>query len=256
MKSDDGYLEIRLARNAGDLLASQRLRYRVFVQEMGADGPDVDHDAGLERDVMDAYFQHLILVDKRRDEAAMDHVVGVYRILDRAGSARAGGFYSQGEYDLSPLLNGGRSLLELGRSCVDADYRNGIALYRLWHGLGSYVSENEIDILFGVASFPGTDIDALRLPLTYLHQHHLAPSDLRVVAKEAAFAPDPDAKIDRQAALRSIPPLIKSYLRIGGFVGQGAFVDRVFNTVDVCMILDTERMSIAQKTRYAPAGEP
>ena len=253
MTPKDPRFALRLARDGNDLTAAQRLRYRVFVEELGGDGPLVDHQAGLERDEFDAHCDHLVLIDLDRDPSRLDHVVGVYRLLRSDGAARAGRFYTAEEYDLAPLLASGRSLLELGRSCVDAGYRGGKAMYYLWGGLADYVVEHRIEILFGVASFHGTDIDALAEPLSLLHHRHLAPADLRVRANPDRFQRMdlmPAEHIDRPRALRATPALIKAYLRLGGFVGEGACLDRAFNTTDVCLILDTATMSARQRDLY------
>jgi len=253
VKRNDGHLEIRLAQTTADIKSAQRLRYQVFVQEMGAAGEMVDHAAGLEIDRFDAHCEHLILVDTRRDSADLGHVVGVYRMLDRDAANKAGGFYSQAEYDLSPLIDSSRSLLELGRSCVHPDYRNGMGLYRLWHGLGAYVSAHRIDVLFGVASFPGVRPKDHGDALAYLHNHHLAPVDLRVCSRDASsenFPTHENFSIPRAGAMATMPALIKAYLRIGGYVGDGAFVDHAFNTTDVCLILDLNRMDEKQRRRY------
>jgi putative hemolysin len=251
---DDPHLHLRLATTEADVLSAQRLRYRVFVEELGGDGPLVDHAQQLERDRFDPLFDHLVLVDDRRDAGALDHVIGVYRIM-RGDQAKAGeGFYSAGEYDLAPLEASGRRLLELGRSCVHPDYRGGSAMLHLWTGLADYVRENGIEILFGVASFPGTDTAALAQPLSYLHHHHLAPHPLRVQAKGAnRVRMDllPPGAIDRPAAMKQTPALIKAYLRLGGFVGEGAWVDRAFRTTDVCLVMDTARMNDRRRDLYA-----
>ena len=250
---DDPHLHLRLAETEADRLAAQRLRYRVFVEELGGEGPLVDHDRRLERDRFDPYFDHLVLVDDRREAGALDHVVGVYRLM-RDDQARAGeGFYSAGEYDLSPLEATGRRLLELGRSCVHPDYRGGTAMLHLWTGLADYVRTHGIEILFGVASFPGTDTAALAQPLSFLHHHHLAPPALRVRALgpgRAAMDLLPPDRIDRAVAMKATPALIKAYLRLGGYVGEGAWIDQAFNMTDVCLVMDTARMSERQRAIY------
>lgn len=251
----DEHFETRLAESEEDLLAAQRLRYRVFVEELGGDGALVDHEDRFERDRYDPFYDHLILVDRRRDRTALEHVVGVYRLMPGERAPGAGGFYCAGEYDLGPLERSGRRLLELGRSCVDRDYRGGTALFHLWNGLGRYVVERDIEVLFGVASFHGTDVEALAQPLAFLHHFHLAPPELRVRALPDHFqAMDllPEETVHRPAAVRAIPALIKGYLRLGGFVGEGAFVDRAFNTTDVCLVMDTDNLTIRQRALYTP----
>jgi len=245
--------EVRLVTDPADLEAAQRLRYRVFVQELGADGPMVDHDAGIERDAFDPVFDHLVLIDLNLPRGA--HVVGAYRLLRGDVARDLGRFYSEDEYDLAPLRASGRKLLELGRSCLDPAYRGGAAMYHLWHGLADYVTVHGIEILFGVASFPGTDVQALAEPLSYLHRHHLAQPELRL--RSRVYVPMdilPDAAIDRRQAMLETPALIKAYLRLGGCVGDGAYVDHAFGTTDVCLVMDTARMNEKQKAIYAKAG--
>ncbi|MEM6658775.1 MAG: GNAT family N-acyltransferase [Pseudomonadota bacterium] len=242
---------VRLARDTDDLRAAQRLRYDVFVRELGGEGAMVDHDAGLEQDRFDPFFDHMLAFDDTTGQ-----VVGVYRLLPGDRAAELGQFYSEDEYDLSVLKHSDRKLLELGRSCVHPDYRGGTAMYHLWNGLAAYVTERQIEVLFGVASFHGTDVSALAQPLSMLHHNHLAPPDLRVRAQPDVFqsmnlvAPE---KLDRRAAMVQVPALIKAYLRLGGFVGEGAFIDDAFNTTDVCLILDTDRMNERQKRIYGGA---
>ena len=246
-------LTVRMARDPSDLEAVQRLRYRVFVEELGGDGPGADHHRGLERDRFDAVARHLILVDETRP--AGHHVVGAYRLIDREGAEAAGQFYSESEYDLAPLRASGRRLLELGRSCLDPAHRGGGALGRLWSGLAAHVAKSGAEVLFGVASFHGADPAAHGEALSLLEQDYLAPEPLRVRSRcRATHAAWPAEAIDRRRALLATPGLIKSYLRLGGRVGAGAFVDRAFNTKDVCMILDTAELSARGRALYLGAG--
>ena len=251
MQTTEPLLEVRLAETERDLLGAQRLRYRVFVEELGGDGPLVDHSGRFERDRFDPFFDHLILADPARDAGVLDHVVGVYRLMRADRAAAVGQYYSEDEYDLTPLRRGERRLLELGRSCVEPEHRGGLALFQLWGALARYVLQHRIEVLFGVASFHGTDIDALAEPLALLHAAHLAPPDLRVrsrVHQRMDLVP-PD-RIDRRRAMVAVPSLIKAYLRLGGYVGDGAYIDRAFNTTDVCLVMDTERMNARTRTLY------
>lgn len=242
-----GY-SVRLARDGRDLRAAQRLRYSVFVEELGADCASADHAARLEGDAFDAHVDHLLLIDPTRDGAGgEDHVVGAYRLLPEAEALRLGRFYSDAEFDLMPLRGRGRKLVELGRSCVHPDHRRGAAMLHLWNALAVYVIEGGFDILFGVASFPGADPVPHAAALSWLHAHHRAPEGLRV-----RVLPGPNAHrmdlcrpedMDRTTALAAIPPLIRAYLRLGGTVGDGAYLDRDFNTTDVFLMVDTSAMS-------------
>ncbi|MEH7827406.1 GNAT family N-acetyltransferase [Gemmobacter denitrificans] len=249
----DGMFDLRLAQDARDLAAAQRLRYRVFVGEMGSDGPLVDHQAELERDEFDDICDHLLLIDRRRDPARLEDVVGVYRLLPGDRLAPGQRFYSEQEYDLTAIRATGRRLLELGRSCVHPDHRGGAAMMLMWNALADYVLERGIEIMFGTASFPGTDVVGLAEPLSYLHHNHLAPPSLRAIAlppDRAAMDVLPVGAVDRRAAMQATPALIKAYLRLGGFVGDGAFVDHAFNTTDVLLVMDTAHMSAKHREFY------
>ena len=241
-----------MATGPEDIRAAQALRYRIFVEELGAAGPLVDHDQGLEQDRFDPLCDHMLLFDD-----AIGEIVGVYRLIRDDHAKNAGQFYSEDEYDLTTLRSSGRRLLELGRSCLRSEYRGGAAMYHLWNGLAQYVAEHEIEVLFGVASFHGTDSAALAAPLSLLHHRHLAPAELRPVARAPhAVAMDlmPETDIDRRATMLGIPALIKGYLRLGGRVGLGAWTDHAFNTTDICLVMDTDQLNARQRQIYSGAS--
>jgi len=254
MASKKPKFELRLAADEEDIRAAQRLRYEVFVEELGGTGALVDHGARLERDAFDAHYDHLLLIDKARPGAP---AVGVYRLMRDDMVHLVGQYYSESEYDLGVLKASGRRLLELGRSCVHADYRGGAALMHLWRGLLAYVERHGIEVMFGVASFHGTDPAPLAQPLALLHHCYLAPPELRVRALPEHFQPMDlvaDAEIDRVAAMRAVPALIKAYLRLGGYVGEGAFIDAPFNTTDVCVVVDIAKVPEKARAMYARGG--
>lgn len=239
---------VALAETEEDVRAAQRLRYDVFVEELGGGGALVDHEARLEQDRFDPFVDHLILRD-----LSDNRIVGVYRVMRRDQADQAGQFYSADEYDLDALLDCGRPLLELGRSCLHREYRGGMAMYHLWNGLAQYIAEHQIEILFGVASFHGTDPTSYAQALSLLHYRHLAPNQIRPRARQSGFqAMDlvAETDINRIAAMKQVPSLIKAYIRLGGFVGEGAFIDTAFNTTDVCLILDTAAMNESQAQIY------
>ena len=245
----DGY-RLSLAVSEADLRDAQALRYRVFVDELGAGGQGVDHQAGIETDRFDDFADHLIL-----RETAQGRLIGVYRLLTAVQARTAGGFYSESEYDLESLKASGRRLLELGRSCVDPAHRNGAALFHLWSGLARYVERQGAELLFGVASLPGTDMRELAEPLSLLHHSYLAPEALRPRAR--IFQPMDlvaEDALDRRAAMIALPALVKAYLRLGGMVGEGAFIDRAFNCTDVCMVMDTAALNARHAKLYSQAA--
>lgn len=243
--------ELRVSQDPEDIKDAQRLRYRVFVEELGGTGPDVDHDARLERDEYDSAFDHLLLYDRARP--AGEQCIGAYRVMRDDQAAKLGRYYTDSEYDLTPLKASGRKLLELGRSCIHPDYRGGSALPQMWVGLMHYSDRHKIDVMFGVASFHGTDLEAIKLPLSYLHHNHLAPKALRTRVLEGLYnsadlmRPE---EIDEKAAMKAMPPIIKAYLRLGGVIGDGAFIDKPFNTTDVCIIVDMAKVPPKQRAFY------
>jgi putative hemolysin len=237
-----GNLGVRLANDAAEVDAGQALRYRVFYQEMGARADAATTFSQRDKDIYDTVADHLLVVDHSLGEGPKS-VVGTYRLIQREPALRIGQFYSADEYDISRIeaLTGG--ILELGRSCVDTGYRNRSVMQLLWRGIAAYVSLHKIELMFGCASLPGIDPDALALELTYLYYSHLAPAAIRPRALPHRYIEmrrlERD-EVDARAALTRLPPLIKGYLRLGGFVGDGAVIDPQFNTTDVAVVVSTD----------------
>jgi putative hemolysin len=237
-----GNLGLRLAEGQAEIDAAQALRYRVFYEEMGAHADAATRDARRDADEFDAVADHLVVLDHDLGNGA-EAVVGTYRLIRRPGAEKLGRFYSESEYDVAPLLAFPGEVMELGRSCVAGPYRTRGTLNLLWRGIAAYVFRHRISLMFGCASLPGTDLDALAPQLSYLHANHLAPPALRPCALEARRVPMdrlPLDRLDMKAALTALPPLIKGYLRLGGFVGDGAVIDAQFNTTDVCIVVKTD----------------
>ncbi|MFO1069007.1 MAG: GNAT family N-acyltransferase [Geminicoccaceae bacterium] len=248
-------LELRMAATTAEIDAAQALRYRVFYCEMGARGSLETHLAERDVDRFDAHADHLVVVDLALEAAGSPAVVGCYRLLREQAAARAGGFYTAQEFDLSGLEPGG-PILELGRSCIAPAYRSGTVMQLLWRGISDYLEQHDIALMLGCASLPGTDPQALALPLAYLHGNHLAPPALRPRALPGRYVATDRldaAAIDSKEAIRALPPLLKGYLRLGGMIGDGAVIDADFNTVDVCLVLPTERVQTRYQRHYAQA---
>jgi putative hemolysin len=237
-----GNLGVRLATDPAEIDAVQALRYRVFYEELGAKA-DADTKASLrDRDIYDTVADHLLVVDHILGEGP-ESVVGTYRLIQRDAAKRIGHFYSSDEYDIGLIAAIPGRILELGRSCVDAPYRSRAVMQLLWRGIAAYVFQHNIELMFGCASLPGIDPDAVAPELTYLYYNHLAPAAIRPRALPHRYIEmrrlDREA-IDSRAALNKLPPLIKGYLRLGGFVGDGAVIDPQFNTTDVAVVVQTD----------------
>lgn len=258
-----GELDIRLARTAKDVRRAQKLRYRVFYQEMAAIADARTRLARRDIDGFDAICDHLLVRDHETRRAGLSRkarVVGTYRLLRQEVAARHGGFYSAGEFGIGELLARHPDLrfLELGRSCVLASYRNKRTVELLWHGIWSYVREHRIDVMFGCASFEGTDPDRLALPLSFLHHFAPAPAPWRAAAlahRRVEMDRMPRQAVDAKAALKALPPLIKGYLRLGAMIGDGAVVDRQFGTTDVLIVLPVAAISARYIQHFGPGAE-
>jgi putative hemolysin len=256
-----GNLHIRLAESAEEVRASQRLRYQVFCEEMKAKPTAEQARAGLEFDGYDAHADHLLVFDQQIGDGPRA-VIGTYRLMRRPQAESAGQFYTVDEYDIQPLLDTDGEIMELGRSCVAAGYRTGAIMQLLWRGIAEYVLHYKVEVMFGCGSMSGTDPDQLAPQLAYLYHNHLAPESLRPVALASRYVDMnrlPADGFNAKRALASLPPLIKGYLRLGGFVGDGAVVDYEFNTTDVCVIVKTDLVTeryVRHLTRDEPGGRP
>lgn len=240
-----GSMEVRLAADEAEVDAAQALRYRVFYEEMAAKPVGAMAARKRDFDVFDTIADHLLVLDHARGAGAAA-VVGTYRLIRRSRADAHGGFYSAGEYDIAPLVAFPGEILELGRSCVDAGYRNRPTMQLLWKGIAAFVFRYDITLMFGCASLPGNDVDAIADQLSYLYHHHLAPERLRARALPELHVEMnrvPADQVQAKAALAALPPLIKGYLRLGGFVGDGAVIDPQFNTTDVCVIVQTDAVT-------------
>ena len=230
------HLHVGLATCETEILEAQKLRYRVFAEEMGARLPT--RTPGVDRDIYDPFCEHLIV----RDEAA-GRIVGTYRILSPAAARRVGGYYSENEFDLTRLQHLRGRLVEIGRSCIDADYRSGAVIALLWSGLARYMQENGYDHLIGCASVSMADGGHTAASLyNRLREKHLAPLEYHVFPRY----PLPIASL-RSDLETEAPPLIKGYLRAGAWIcGEPAW-DPDFNTADLPILLSINKVD----ERYA-----
>lgn len=237
-----GDFEVRLAETAAEIDAAQALRYRVFYEEMTAQPTPEMATKRRDFDAFDTVCDHLLVLDRRRGEGP-EGIVGTYRLIRRSAAARMGRFYSSAEYDIQPMIDYPGEVLELGRSCIEKDARNTATMQMLWRGIALYAYHYNIQVMFGCASLPGIDTAQHAQALSYLYHHHLAPPEIRVRAVAGRYVKMDtleEGSYDPRKAMARVPPLIKGYLRLGGFVGDGAVIDHQFNTTDVFIIVKTE----------------
>ena len=256
-----GDLEVRLAASAAEVRRAQALRYRVFYEEMSAVPSAATELMRRDADPFDLICDHLLVLDRANLTRPLirqkPEIVGTYRLLRQEIADRHNGFYTQGEYDIAPLIAAKPHLnfLELGRSCVLKPYRNKRTVELLWHGIWAYVLMHGVDVMIGCASLEGTDPEQLAVPLSFLHHTASAPPEWQVRAlpdRRVEMNRLPLSAIDKKAALQALPPLIKGYLRIGAYIGDGAVVDHQFGTTDVCIILPVAGINSRYVDYYGP----
>ncbi len=250
--TDLANIVLRLAKNPEEIIAAQKLRYTVFYQEFGIIAPP--HIAAAERDYdeYDNFADHLVVIDESQIDPDKK-IVGTYRLFQAAHLPKNIPFYSSQEFNISPLINSGAQLLELGRSCVLPEYRTKYIMQKLWQGIAEYLSDHNIDLMFGCASFQGTNPEAIADQLAYLKHFHSAPDDLCPVATiDCMDGISIKAKedLDARRIFSDLPPLIKGYLRVGATIGKGAFLDKDFNCIDVCIVMPIHKMSSKYTKHY------
>jgi len=259
-----GRMLVRLASGAGEIEAAQALRYKVFYEELDARPTAEMLATRLDADQFDDICDHLLVVTPPGDSGEPSpivvedgEVVGTYRLLRQEVAQRNGGFYSADEFDIDALLKAkGDELrfLELGRSCVLESFRTKLVIELLWQGIWNYVQAHSIDVMLGCASLEGTDPEALALPLSYLHHIHRAPDEWRVRAVPERYVEMdlvPPEEIDEREAMRTLPPLIKGYVRAGSYIGEGAVIDHQFNTTDVFIVLPISAINARYLSHFA-----
>jgi len=249
-----GSLEVRLAESEKEIKWAKELRYQVFVKEMGARPSRKILKFRQDSDEFDEYCDHLLVID--RSVKRKNPVVGTYRLLRRSRASEIGRFYSESEFDISPILKIRGEILELGRSCVHKNYRDRATMQLLWRGIGAYVTHYDIKLLFGCASFPGADPEIHAEHLSYLYNSRLAPEEFRARAAPGRYikmdSVSPEL-LDPNRLAATLPPLIKGYIRLGGMVGNGAVVDYAYNTTDICIILKIDLITEKYANRYTPS---
>ncbi|MDG1707129.1 MAG: GNAT family N-acyltransferase [Emcibacteraceae bacterium] len=245
-----GDIEVRLATSMQEIIAGQKLRYQVFFDEMGAKPSAVVKAEKRDFDDFDDICDHLVAIDnsKSGDEC----VVATYRLLREEKIEGMDDFYSTCEFDLSNLYNdhfrtlmGDRQLLELGRSCVKQEYRTNAVMHLMWKFIARYIEKHKIAYLFGCASLPGTDQKELEGQLSYLYHYHKTPDEYTVkplpgVGQEMNYFPKDD--LEKREARRALAPLVKGYLNLGCYIGDGAVIDKHFGTTDVFILLPIDRL--------------
>ena len=245
---------IKLVDTKSELKKAQALRYSVFYKEKKAKSNFPKKMMKLDYDKIDKFADHLIVIDKKR-KSIKNKIVGTYRLIRGDVALSFGGFYTSSEFDLTNILNSykHKQILELGRSCVHKDYRNGTTMKLLWKAIAEYIKLYDIKVLLGCASFPGTDVQEFSKELSYLRSNFSLPEEISVKSLLDNNYPVYIKNNINESDIRTfakLPPLIKGYLRVGGRVSDSFFVDYDFNTIDLCVIVQTVNIDEKYKNKF------
>jgi len=229
-------LTVSMARTVSEIEEAQRLRFKVFAEEMGASL--ISANEGIDRDIFDSYCEHLLVRDNDSSK-----VIGTYRILAPDAARTVGSYYSETEFDMTRLNHLRDRMVEVGRSCVHMDYRDGSTIARLWGGLAEYMVKNKHEYLIGCASISMKDGGHYAASVyNKVHKLYAAPAEYRVFPR----CPLPLEALNKTLDV-TIPPLIKGYLRLGAYIGGEPAWDPDFNTADLFIMLPISRLN----ERYA-----
>ena len=252
--------EVRLTRTKEERRQVRALRYAVFVEEEGASATEEQKNLREEYDSYDRFAEYLGVFHNGK-------IVGTYRIINRDAAEKMGGFYTETEFDISKIKKSGANIAEMSRACVAPEYReNALVMRLLWVGLGEYIVRNKIGIVFGVASWTGTNPAASAQAISYLYYNHLSPLRLRATVDTTKLVDGVNPKltrmnilpavfVDSNMARREMTPLVKGYLRINATFGRGVFIDKPFNTYDVFVMLRTRDMNAVYKKHFLGTDE-
>lgn len=252
--------EVRMTRTKEERRQVRALRYRVFVEEEGASATEEQKNLREEYDSYDRFAEYLGVFHEGR-------VVGTYRIINRDAAEKMGGFYTETEFDISKIKKSGANIVEMSRACVAPEYReNALVMRLLWAGLGEYIMRHKIGIVFGVASWTGTNPAESAQAISYLYYNHLSPLSLRATVESTKLAPGvnpkltrmnilPEVFVDANIARRQMTPLVKGYLRINATFGRGVFIDKPFNSYDVFVMLRTKDMDALYRKHFFGTNE-
>ena len=241
-------LTVRLSKTLAEVKAAQRLRYQIFYEELSANPTAEAAEVRLDIDRFDDFCDHLLVVEDgifsgevTGTSVGEGTLVGTYRLLRQDVAKAHGGFYSEGEFDLEPLLSRKSNLrfLEVGRSCVAPRFRSKPVAELLWQGIWNYVRHYRLEVMLGCASLAGTNCEVLADELSFLAHVAPAPAEWHVEARadhRVNFSPKPMATINQKSVLKRLPTLVKAYLRLGCYIGDGAVIDTQFNTTDILIV--------------------
>lgn len=236
-----GQYDVRLAQSEAEIHAAQNLRYEVLFKESGGRVTRDMLNTEREEDEWDQIAYHVVVTDKRLD----NKVVGTIRLVSNTALEKNQAFYTEHAFDLSALFAAYAKTLELSRACVSSEGRGGAILMLLWKFTMQFIEQNNYDVLFGCASFKGTEYSEHTEILSYLYDKHLASDELMPIAKPEVqsiaiedFLKTPGKGKDRG----KVPTMLRGYLKVGAKISDHAIIDPIFNTTFVVIYVDVKRM--------------
>lgn len=238
---------VKLAETEEEKIAAQKLRFEVFNLEMN-EGLSASWETGLDQDQFDEFADHLIVIDRNTSQ-----VVGTYRMLKKSVANLNGGFYSEGEFDLTNLKKLSVEILEMGRSCVNKDYRSTGVINLLWAGIAKYLELTGAQFMFGCGSLHTHNVDEVSRIYAYLKSKYLADDKFRVYPLEKCVVKGLNDTIlidDSKEILKKLPPLLKGYFRLGAMICGEPALDTEFGTTDFFILLPTGRITKRYQQHY------
>ena len=236
-----GRYDVRLANSAEEIRSAQKLRYEVLFRESGGKITPEMLNTEREEDEWDEVAYHVVVIDTK----AENQVVGTVRLVSSEALSESQGFYTEHAFDLSGLRTNYGKIMELSRACVSPHGRGGAILMLIWKFTMQFIEQNGYDVLFGCASFKGTDYEAHTEILSYLYEKHLASEELMPIPKATVNSvPIADFKEDLGKGKKrgKVPTMLRGYLKIGAKISEHAIIDPVFNTTFVAIYVDANEM--------------
>ena len=240
---------VKIAETDFEIKKAQHLRYKIFLKDKKTKNNPINNLFKRDFDFYDKVSDHIIIIDNNINNN--ENVVGTYRLLRGNFAKIYKGFYTEQEFDISNLKKhfSNSNMLELGRSCVHVDYRSGIILKLLWQGISNYINNYKIKILFGCASFHGTDPKKFRNEFNLLRKNFCLNDDFNVKSLQKNPIHFQTLQ-DEKMVFKNLPPLIKGYLRAGGMMSKDYFIDKEFNTIDFCVVVFTDQIIDRYKNKF------
>lgn len=240
---------VKIAETDFEIKKAQHLRYKIFLKDKKTKNKPINNLFKRDFDFYDKVSDHIIIIDNNINNN--ENVVGTYRLLRGNFAKIYKGFYTEQEFDISNLKKhfSNSNMLELGRSCVHIDYRSGIILKLLWQGISNYINNYKIKILFGCASFHGTDPKKFRNEFNLLRKNFCLNDDFNVKSLQKNPIHFQTLQ-DEKMVFKNLPPLIKGYLRAGGMMSKDYFIDKEFNTIDFCVVVFTDQIIDRYKNKF------